>query len=78
MAQVEIKELDAQGRIVIPKAWRSKHLRGNRVIVKLKEEGVEIVPYASLDLTKFFDRLPVDLKSDLRDWHAVRRELRSR
>jgi bifunctional DNA-binding transcriptional regulator/antitoxin component of YhaV-PrlF toxin-antitoxin module len=78
MAEVAIKELDPQGRVVIPKAWRSKHLRGKRVIMKLKEDGIEIVSYAALDLTKFFDRIPVDVKSDLRDWHAVRRELRSR
>jgi bifunctional DNA-binding transcriptional regulator/antitoxin component of YhaV-PrlF toxin-antitoxin module len=78
MAQVAIKEVDAQGRIVIPKAWRTKHLRGKRVIMKLKEEAVEIVPYSALDLTKFFDRMSVEVKSDLRDWHALRRELRSR
>ncbi len=76
MAQVEIKEIDEQGRIIIPKAWRSKHLRSNRVVMKLKEGAIEIVPYSALDLTKFFDRIDVDVKSDLGDWHSLRRELR--
>lgn len=77
MAQVEIKDIDEQGRIIIPKAWRRKHLKSNRVILKLKEGAIEIVPYSALDLTKFFDKMEVDIKSDLGDWHALRRELRA-
>ncbi len=77
MSTVEIKEIDDQGRIIIPKAWRDKHLKNRKkVIMKLKEEVVEIIPYPSLDLTKFFDKMEVDVKSDLADWHALRRELR--
>lgn len=76
MSKVEIKEIDEQGRVVIPKAWRSKHLTSRRVVMKLKEGAIEIVPYGTLDLTRFFDRIKVDVKSDLGDWHALRRELR--
>ncbi len=76
MTRVEIKEVDDQGRIIIPKAWRDKHLKSKKVIVKLKEDAVEIIPYRSLDLTKFFDKIQVDVKSDLCDWHALQRELR--
>lgn len=76
MPEMEIKEIDDQGRIIIPKAWRSKHLKGNKVVMKLGEGIVEVVPYGDLDLTEWFDRIEVDVKSNLGDWHSVRREIR--
>jgi len=36
---------------------------------------VEIRPFTKFDLSKYFDRVEVDLKSDLSDWHKVRKEL---
>ena len=78
MHQVEIKEIDAQGRIVIPKAWRRKHLKGRRLAMKLREGTIEIIPYGALDLTEFFDKIEADVRSDLGDWHALGRELRRR
>ena len=76
MIRVEIKDVDDQGRIVIPKAWRSKHLDTGKVVMRLKEGVIEIVPYRALDLTRLFDKLRVDVKSDLSDWHSLRRELK--
>lgn len=74
---MEIKEIDDQGRIIIPMDWRKKHLKGDhKVIVKLKEDSVEIIPYHSPDLTKYFDSVEVELKSDLGNWKKVRKELR--
>lgn len=35
-------------------------------------------PLASINLTEYFDRVEVDVKADLSDWHKVRRELRGR
>jgi len=37
---------------------------------------VEINPAAKSDLTKHFDKIQVDLKSDLSDWPKVRKELK--
>jgi len=39
-------------------------------------EGDTIIlkPYRPPDLTKFFDRIRVDLRSDLADWESVRRD----
>lgn len=79
MNQVEIKEIDAQGRIVIPKDWRKGKLKTKKVLMKLKNDGViEIVPYNSLDLTKFFDIAEVDVSSPLSDWHALKAELQTK
>ena len=75
--QVEIKSVDNQGRIMLPKEWRNRYLKGKKAIVVYKGELVEIRPFAKSDLTKYFDKVEVDLRADLEDWHKVRKELRS-
>ena len=70
--------MDNQGRILLPKDWRDRHLKGKKAIIVHKGDVVEIRPFIKSDLTKFFDRVEVDLISDLADWHKVRKELRSR
>ena len=75
--QVEIKAVDDQGRILLPKDWRNRYMKGNKAIVVAKGDVVEIRPLLKSDLTKYFDKVEVDLKANLSDWHSVRRELRS-
>jgi len=73
-----LKEVDEQGRIVIPAEWRKKWLRGTKVILRNRGDILEILPQEKVDLTAFFDRTEVDMKADLSDWHAVRRTLRKK
>jgi bifunctional DNA-binding transcriptional regulator/antitoxin component of YhaV-PrlF toxin-antitoxin module len=75
---MEIKTVDNQGRILLPKEWRDRYLKNKKAIVALKGDLVEIRPFESADLTKFFDTVEVDLKADLSDWHRVREELRGK
>jgi bifunctional DNA-binding transcriptional regulator/antitoxin component of YhaV-PrlF toxin-antitoxin module len=74
--EVEIKSVDDQGRMLLPKNWRDRYLKGKKVIIVYKGDVVEIRPFKKSDLTKYFDKVEVDLKSDLSDWHKVRKELR--
>ena len=74
--QVEIKRIDNQGRVSLPKNWRDTYLKGKKAILVFKGDLIEIRPYTKFDLTKYFDKVEVDLKSDLSDWHRVRKELR--
>ena len=74
---MEIKKVDNQGRIILPKEWRNRYLKGKRAIIVYKGDIVEIRPFTKSDLTKYFDKVEVDLKSDLSDWHKVRNELKS-
>ena len=76
--EVEIKTVDNQGRIMLPKEWRDRYLKNKKAIVALKGDLVEIRPFESADLTKFFDTVEVDLKADLSDWRKVREELRGK
>jgi hypothetical protein len=73
--QAVLKEVDEQGRIVLPISWRRKYLKGGKVLVRSRGNALEIVPQDEVDLTAFFDRIEVDIKADLADWHAVLREL---
>jgi bifunctional DNA-binding transcriptional regulator/antitoxin component of YhaV-PrlF toxin-antitoxin module len=75
--QMEIKKVDNQGRIILPKEWRNRYLKGKKAIIVYKGDIVEIRPFTKSDLTKYFDKVEVDLKSDLSDWHKVRKELKS-
>lgn len=76
LSKVEIREMDEQGRVIVPKKWRSTLFKGDKVVLKLKDDSIEIVPLEKFDLTRFFDSVAVDLKSNLTDWDAVRTELR--
>jgi len=62
---------------LLPKEWRDRYLEGKKAIIIYKGDVVEIRPFEKCDLTKYFDKVKVDLKSDLSDWHKVRKELRS-
>jgi len=74
--EVFIKEIDNQGRIVLPKKWREKYVKNHKIIMKIKGDTIEITPKKELNLTEYFDIIEVEIKSDLSNWHKVRRELR--
>jgi bifunctional DNA-binding transcriptional regulator/antitoxin component of YhaV-PrlF toxin-antitoxin module len=74
--EVEVKTVDSQGRIILPKNWRDRYLEGKKAIVSFKGDTIEIRPFTKVDLTKYFDKVDVELKADLSEWHKVRKELR--
>jgi len=76
--EVEVKGVDEQGRIILPKIWRDKYLKNKKAIIQAKGDTIEIKPFTLIDLTEYFDSVEVDVKSDLSDWHKVRRELRGK
>jgi bifunctional DNA-binding transcriptional regulator/antitoxin component of YhaV-PrlF toxin-antitoxin module len=76
--EVEVKTVDNQGRIILPKNWRDRYLKGKKAIVYFKGDLIEIRPFTKADLTEYFDKVDVDLKADLSDWHKVRKELRGK
>ena len=43
--------------------------------MRLKGALIEIMPYERVDLTKYFDSVEADIKSDLSNWKSVKREL---
>ena len=73
MSKVEIRPVDSQGRIILPKAWRNR-LRTGSVIVTEEDDRLEIRP-ADADLSRFVDAVEVDADS-FGDYHALRRKLK--
>lgn len=70
------KQLDPEGRLLLPKDWREKH--GKNVVIVETDDYLKIMPKKRKKLTEFFDTVEVDIKSDLRNWHAVKKELYSK
>jgi len=60
----------------LPKDRRDRHLNEKKTIDIYKGDTVEINPATKSDLTKHFDKVQVDLKSDLSDWPKLRKELK--
>lgn len=71
-----IKQVDEHGRIVIPKKWRDEHLKKNSIVkLEIKDDEIVLKSYEPVDITKYFNSLKADIKSDLDDWDAVKKEL---
>ena len=72
---VIIKDVDKQGRLVLPKNWRKKYVKRGKIVLRIEGDKIIIKPYVLADLTEFFDKVEADIKSDLADWKSVRREI---
>ncbi|BDC17516.1 AbrB/MazE/SpoVT family DNA-binding domain-containing protein [Acidianus sp. HS-5] len=71
MEEVVIKKVDEQGRIVIPKEWRTR-FNTDEFIMVLKDDKIEIYPKVS-NLSKLIDSVEVDELTD--DWHELKRKI---
>lgn len=69
------KQVDRQGRIVIPKKWREKYLKNNTVVLEVEDDHIILKSYKPGEIEELFDSVEVDLQSDLEDWKEVKREL---
>ena len=73
MTKVEIKPVDAQGRIILPKAWR-KRFKIKSVLIIDDDDRLEIRP-ADTDLARFVDAVEVEA-DHFDDYHSLRKGLR--
>lgn len=70
-----IKQVDNQGRIVLPKKWRDKNLKSPSVKLKITDDKIEILPYEPEDITDSFGSIKLNIKSDMTDWKELKKEL---
>lgn len=74
--QVEERRIDSQGRISLPADWRREHLEQTDDVILLRHgDDLIIKPKKTEKISTFFDSVEVELKNDLSDWHAIKREL---
>ncbi|MCD6485498.1 MAG: AbrB/MazE/SpoVT family DNA-binding domain-containing protein [Candidatus Odinarchaeota archaeon] len=65
---IEIKTVDKQGRLVLPRKWRKKALKKTNLVLVIEEtDGLKIIPFEKADLTKFFDRIDLGI-DEIEDW----------
>lgn len=74
--EMVIKDVDEQGRVIIPKELRKKYKIREKVIIRSGEGKIELIPLEEKELAKYFDLATADIKTDLSDWHSIRKELR--
>ncbi len=60
---LEVKKIDNQGRIVLPKGWRERW--GSEVILIEFEDRIEILPKRKPKLSQFFDIIEAEVKEDV-------------
>ncbi len=46
--------MTTRGRIILPKDWRDRYLKGKKAIVVFKGDLIEIRPFTKADLTESF------------------------
>jgi len=73
MAKVDVRPVDSQGRIILPKAWREKH-KSKTVLIIDEDDRLEIRAGDS-DLSQFLDSVDTDA-GDFDDYHSLRKGLR--
>ena len=55
---VEIKKVDAQGRLILPIDWRETELKESKDVYIIKQKGyLKIIPKRRVDLTSSFDEI---------------------
>ncbi|MGY0288900.1 MAG: AbrB family transcriptional regulator [Thermoproteota archaeon] len=60
---VEVKRVDNQGRIVLPKKWRERW--GDEIILIELEDRIEILPRRKPNFSQFFDIIEADIEEDI-------------
>ena len=75
--EVEVKNVDSQGRIALPAEWRREVLDNDREVVVQREGDLLILRARKKpDLTRLFDALEVDLPTDaFEDWKKLKNAL---
>jgi hypothetical protein len=61
---VEVKKMDAQGRLILPADWRESELGESKEVFVIKRKGyLKLVPKRQVDLTECFDRADLGVES---------------
>ena len=65
---VEIKKVDAQGRIILPADWREAEIGESKELYVIKRRGyLKFVPKRRVDLTECFDKVDLGVGA-IRNW----------
>ena len=61
---VEVKKVDAQGRLILPADWREAELNESKELFIIKRKGyLKLVPKRRVDLTENFDKVNLGVEA---------------
>ena len=73
---VEVKKLDAQGRIILPADWREAEIGESRELYIIKRKGyLKLVPKHRINLTEYFDKVDLGVDS-IENWSRFEKKIR--
>ncbi len=77
---VEVRKVDAQGRISLPARWRSKRIHDSGEVIVIEKGDVLLVkPKVKPDLTRHFDSVEIDADSeDFADYSTLKKAVLGR
>ena len=65
---VEVRKVDAQGRLILPPDWRKTQIPEEGEVYVIKRRGyLKILPRRKVDLTALFDKVPLGVEA-IEDW----------
>jgi bifunctional DNA-binding transcriptional regulator/antitoxin component of YhaV-PrlF toxin-antitoxin module len=71
---VEIKKVDAQGRLILPADWRETEVGESRELYVVKRKGyLKIVPKRRVDLTESFDKVDLGVEA-IESWRQFEKK----
>jgi len=74
MVEVQVKEVDPQGRISIPIEWR-KNWKSRKLVLVRRGDRIEVVPVEPTLPSNLFDSIRISEKVDFADPHSLKRAL---
>jgi bifunctional DNA-binding transcriptional regulator/antitoxin component of YhaV-PrlF toxin-antitoxin module len=61
---VEIKKMDAQGRLILPADWRETEIGESKELYIIKRKGyLKLIPKRRVDLTQCFDKVDLGVEA---------------
>jgi len=74
MAEVILKELDSQGRILIPIRWR-KEWKSRKLVLTRRGKRIELIPIEAIPPSDLFDSIKISENVDFTDPHSLKKAL---
>ena len=72
---VEVKKVDAQGRIILPVDWRLAEVGESKELYIIKRKGyLKLIPKRNVDLTECFDSVDLGVES-IGSWSEFEKKL---
>ena len=70
---MEVKKVDARGRLILPADWREAELNESKELYIIKRKGyLKIVPKQRVDLTLNFDKADLGVEA-IGDWKQFKK-----